>query len=266
MVQSSRGTGVPLISAEHLSVAYGGAAILDHVELAIRAGEIVTLIGPNGSGKTTLVRALLGLVQPSAGRVVRHTERIGYVPQGFSRDRSLPLTAARFVMGFAGGTKAQAMEALSHTGAAATANRQLSSLSGGELARVALARALVRKPELLVLDEPLAGVDIAGVAALYELIATVRDETGCGVLLVSHDLQVVMSAADHVVCINHHICCEGTARAVIRDPAFAQLFGPRVAEQLALYTHHHDHVHAPSGQVLSGEGNQAELPKGAAHG
>ena len=266
MVQSSRGTARPLIEAEHLSVAYGGATILDHIDLVIRAGEIVTLIGPNGSGKTTLVRALLGLVQPTAGRVVRHTGRIGYVPQGFMRDRSLPLTAQRFVMGFDGASKVQAMDALAHTGAAATANRQLSSLSGGELARVALARALLRKPELLVLDEPLAGVDISGEASLYELIASMRDETGCGILLVSHDLHVVMAAADHIVCLNRHICCEGDAGAVVRNPAFAQLFGPRVAEQFALYTHRHDHVHTTSGQVLGGAGDDAKTPKGAAHG
>ncbi len=249
MTQRPHGTGTPLIAAEHLNVAFGGAAILDHIDLSVRAGEIVTLIGPNGSGKTTLVRVLLGLVHPSAGRIVRHTERIGYVPQGFARDRSLPLTALRFVMGFDGGTKAQADDALVRTGAAATANRQLASLSGGEFARVSLARALLRKPELLVLDEPLAGVDIAGEASLYELISTLRDETGCGILLVSHDLHVVMASADHVVCLNRHICCEGDAGAVVRDPAFAQLFGPRVAEQLALYTHHHDHVHEPSGAV-----------------
>ena len=249
MAEVSRATGTPLIEARHLSVAFGGANILDSVDLSVRAGEIVTLIGPNGSGKTTLVRALLGLVRPESGRVVRHTERIGYVPQGFARDRSLPLTALRFVMGFDCGTKLQAAEALARTGAAATTGRQLASLSGGEFARVSLARALLRKPELLVLDEPLAGVDIAGEASLYELISTMRDETGCGILLVSHDLHVVMASADHVVCINHHICCEGDARAVVHNPAFAQLFGPRVAEQLALYTHRHDHVHEPSGAV-----------------
>lgn len=249
MAKSSRAKGKLLIAAEHLSVAFGGAPILDSIDLAVRAGEIVTLIGPNGSGKTTLVRALLGLVEPSSGRVVRLTERIGYVPQGFARDRSLPLTALRFVMGFDGATKQQALDALTRTGAAVTATRQLASLSGGEFARASLARALLRKPELLVLDEPVAGVDISGEASLYELISAMRDETGCGILLVSHDLHVVMASADHVVCLNHHICCEGDALAVMHNPAFAQLFGPRVAEQLALYTHRHDHVHEPSGAV-----------------
>jgi len=265
MEKSLRQTGVPLIAAEHLGVSFGGAPILDHVDLAVRAGEIVTLIGPNGSGKTTLVRALLGLVVPTQGRVVRHAERVGYVPQGFTRDRSLPLTASRFVAGFEGGSKTDAFDALARTGVAATAERQLSSLSGGEFARVALSRALLRKPQLLVLDEPLAGVDIAGEASLYELIASMRDETGCGILLVSHDLHVVMASADHVVCLNRHICCEGDAGDVVRNPAFAQLFGPRVAEQLALYTHRHDHVHTSSGQVVGGapQASKAESP---AHG
>jgi zinc transport system ATP-binding protein len=257
----ARAPGALLIAAEHLSVAYGGVRILDDISLAVRAGEIVTLIGPNGSGKTTLVRALLGLVRPTAGTVTRNAERVGYVPQGFARDRSLPLTALRFVMGFDGADKTQAMDALSRTGARAAANRQMASLSGGELARVALARALLRKPQLLALDEPLAGVDVAGEASLYELISAMRDETGCGILLVSHDLHVVMAAADHVVCLNGHICCEGDARAVARDPAFVQLFGPRVAEQLALYPHRHDHVHTSSGTEPAGN-----HPTESAHG
>lgn len=253
MEKTLRGTGAPLIAAEHLGVNFGGAVILDHIDLTVRAGEIVTLIGPNGSGKTTLVRTMLGLVKPTHGRVVRSATRVGYVPQGFTRDRSLPLTASRFVEGFDGANQADAFDALARTGVAATADRQLSSLSGGEFARVALARALLRKPQLLVLDEPLAGVDIAGEASLYELIAAMRDETGCGILLVSHDLHVVMASADHVVCLNRHVCCEGDAGDVVRNPAFVQLFGPRVAEQLALYSHRHDHVHTSSGHVLGGE-------------
>src|SRR4051812_29183536 len=199
----------PLIAAKNLTIAYGGTTILDSVDFAIRPGEIVTLIGPNGSGKTTLVRALLGLAPAAAGRIVRNTSRIGYVPHSFARDRSLPLTALRFLTSFAPGSEGAAREALTRTGVGHTAERQLSSLSGGEMARVALARALLRQPELLVLDEPLAGVDIAGEAALYELIAGMRTELGAAVLLVSHDLHIVMAAADHVVCLNRHICCEG---------------------------------------------------------
>ena len=240
----------PLIAAEKLTIAYGGTPILDSIDLAIRPGEIVTLIGPNGSGKTTLVRALLGLVPVASGRIVRNTDRIGYVPQSFARDRSLPLTGLRFLTSFGAGNEKDARDALARTGVIHAAERQLSSLSGGEMARVALARALLRPPELLVLDEPLAGVDIAGEAALYELIAGMRTELGAAILLVSHDLHVVMAAADHVVCLNRHICCEGDAAAVVRDPAFIALFGPRVADQIALYTHRHDHAHSASGAIV----------------
>jgi zinc transport system ATP-binding protein len=240
----------PLIAAEKLTIAYGGTSILDGIDLAIRPGEIVTLIGPNGSGKTTLVRALLGLVPVASGRILRNTNRIGYVPQSFTRDRSLPLTSLRFLTSFGAGSESEAHDALARTGVSHTADRQLSSLSGGETARVALARALLRRPELLVLDEPLAGVDIAGEAALYELIADMRTELGAAILLVSHDLLIVMAAADHVVCLNRHICCEGDAAAVVRDPAFIALFGPRVADQIALYTHRHDHAHSASGAIV----------------
>jgi zinc transport system ATP-binding protein len=240
----------PLIAAEKLTVTYGGTPILDGVDLAIRPGEIVTLIGPNGSGKTTLLRALLGLVPVTSGRILRNTKRIGYVPQSFGRDRSLPLTALRFLTSLAAGTENDAYEALAKTGVGHTAMRQVSSLSGGEMARVALARALLKRPELLVLDEPLAGVDIAGEAALYELIAGMRTELGVAILLVSHDLHVVMAAADHVICLNRHICCEGDAAAVVRDPAFIALFGPNVADQIALYTHRHDHAHSASGAIV----------------
>jgi len=231
----------PLISAHHLFLRAGTAEILVNVDFEIRAGEIVTLIGPNGSGKTSLLKALLGLV-PAKGEIVRKPGlRIGYVPQNFVRDRSLPMTAGRFARLFA--DRAAVDAALERVGISRHADHQLASLSGGELARVMLARAIAGKPELLILDEPLAGVDVAGEAALYHLIAQIRDEIGCGVVLVSHDLHVVMAQADRVVCLNGHVCCEGRAEQVVSDPAFAQLFGPRVAGELALYAHRHDHSH-----------------------
>jgi zinc transport system ATP-binding protein len=239
----------PLLAAENLSISLGGKRVLDSVHLAIAPGEIVTLIGPNGSGKTTLVRALLGLVRPDSGRTVRNAKRVAYVPQNFARDWSIPLSALRFLTAFGGGTDAEAMAALARTGAEETAERNMASLSGGEMARVALARALSRKPDILVLDEPLAGVDLGGEAALYELIAETRDALDAAILLVSHDLHIVMAAADRVICLNGHICCEGDARLVAKDPAFLNLFGKRLAEQLALYSHHHDHSHLPSGEI-----------------
>jgi zinc transport system ATP-binding protein len=234
-----------LITVIDLTVRAGGRTILDRVGLAIGAGEIVTLIGPNGSGKTTLLKAMLGLV-PAKGRIERKPGlRVGYVPQNFPRDRSLPITAGRFLRLHA--TDGAARAALARTGVAGLERRQLSALSGGELARVLLARAVATNPDLLVLDEPLAGVDVAGEAALYHLIAELRDETGCGVLLVSHDLHVVMAQADRVVCLNGHVCCEGKAEQVLKDPAFEELFGTRTAAELALYAHRHDHSHHAHG-------------------
>jgi zinc transport system ATP-binding protein len=237
----------PLIAADGLSVNAGGAHILDRVSLAVHPREIVTLIGPNGSGKTTLLKALLGLM-PSEGTIERRPGlRIGYVPQQFGRDASMPVTVAGFLTLFAPAKAAEA--ALARVGIAQARSRQLSALSGGELARALLARAIAGRPDLLVLDEPLSGVDVSGEAALYHLIAEIRDEIGCGVLLVSHDLHVVMAQSDRVICLNRHICCEGDAHSVVRDPAFVELFGARAAGELALYAHHHDHAHAPSGET-----------------
>ncbi len=234
----------PLLEGTAISVAKSGAHILDSVSLSIGPREIVVLIGPNGSGKTTLVKALLGLA-PHEGEVRRKPGlRIGYVPQNFPRDTSLPMTVGRFLEIYGGGRAALARVGVEHL-----ASHQLATLSGGEMARVLLARAIAAKPDLLFLDEPFAGVDISGEAALYALIAELRDEIGCGVLLVSHDLHVVMAQASRVICLNRHVCCQGEAGAVVRDPAFVELFGARMAAELAIYHHHHDHEHAPSGEV-----------------
>jgi zinc transport system ATP-binding protein len=194
----------PLIAADRLSVHAGGVHILDRVSLAVHPREIVTLIGPNGSGKTTLLKAILGLM-PAEGEIRRRPGlKIGYVPQQFERDASLPMTVAGFLALFAPAKAAAA--ALARVGIAQAKNRQLGALSGGELARVLLARAIASRPDLLVLDEPIASVDVAGEAALYHLIAEIRDEFGCGILLVSHDLHVVMAQANRVVCLNRHVC------------------------------------------------------------
>jgi len=236
----------PLIAVRHLHVQAGSFEIVKDVSLALHAREIVTLIGPNGSGKTTLLKALLGLIA-SKGEIMRRPGlKIGYVPQQFAPDLSLPLTVRRFLALFAPPEAGEA--ALGRVGVSDAAGRQMSTLSGGELARVLLARAIVGRPELLVLDEPLAGVDISGEAALYHLIADLRDEFGCGILLVSHDLHVVMGKADRVVCINRHICCEGDVHTVARDPAFLELFGAR--GELAIYPHLHNHAHRLSGEPV----------------
>ncbi len=240
-----------LIAAKALSVSAGGADILSDIDFSVSRGEIVSLIGPNGSGKTTLIKALMGLI-PATGTVERQPDlKVGYVPQQFPRDLSLPMTVIDFLALFA--PRPEAVGALERTGIAEARDKQLYALSGGELARVLLARAIAGTPDLLVLDEPTASVDITGEASLYHLIGIIRDEIRCGVLLVSHDLHVVMAKATRVVCLNRHICCEGEASTVARDPAFRALFGEEAGE-LALYTHHHRYIHMPSGELVPKNG------------
>ena len=237
-----------LIAAEGLSIRRGGHLIVDKVDLAVAPGEIVILIGPNGSGKTTLVRALLELMEPDAGRVTRRLSlTIGYVPQVLHVDPTLPLTVRRFLTL---GTRASGRDleaALREVGVPHLLDQPVQGLSGGQLRRVLLARALLRDPDLLVLDEPTAGVDVSGQAALYDLIKTIRDKRGCGVLLISHHLHLVMAAADRVVCLNHHVCCEGRPESVSRNPAYLDLFGEAGTDAIAVYTHQHDHDHDLTG-------------------
>lgn len=236
--------GSPLVEARGVSVSFGRQNVLEEVDLAVHPGEIVTLIGLNGAGKSTLVRVLLGIVQPSRGRVVRAPGlRIGYAPQHVHRDPVLPMTVRRFLALGAPATRKRLAGLLAEVGAGAVLDYPVAEISGGELHRVLLARALLREPDLLVLDEPLAGVDVTAQSELYRLIADIRDRYGCGVLLVSHDLHLVMAATDTVVCINRHVCCTGHPRAIARDPAFVSLFGRHVANTFAVYEHSHDHHH-----------------------
>lgn len=240
-----------LIEARDLCVSFDGRQILDHVALEIMRGEIVTLVGLNGSGKTTLVRVLLGLLKPDRGTVRRAPGlRIGFSPQRVHRDAILPMTVQRFLTLATPTPRARLQALLDEVGAGGLIDSQIADLSGGEFHRVLLARAIVREPDLLVLDEPLAGVDVASQAELYRLIAHLRERYRCGVLLVSHDLYVVMAATDKVVCLNHHVCCTGHPRSVARDAQFIALFGPHVAETLAVYTHEHDHRHDMSGEPV----------------
>lgn len=240
-----------LIKLEDVSVQFAGEAVLQHVQLQIRAGEIVTLIGPNGAGKTTLVRCVLGLLEPTSGHVWRQPKlRIGYMPQKLHIDATLPLSVLRFLRLVPGVNRHSADRALTEVGAERLIDSPLQTISGGELQRVLLARALLRKPQLLVLDEPVQGVDVAGQAELYRLISTLRERHGCGVLMVSHDLHLVMSATDQVICLNRHVCCSGHPEQVSGDPAFIELFGKN-ARSLAIYQHHHDHDHDLHGAVTN---------------
>lgn len=239
-----------LIALEGISVGFAGKKVLDNIQLALKSGEILTLIGPNGAGKTTLVRAVLGLLTPDSGSIWRKPKlRIGYMPQKLSIEASLPLSVLRFLRMVPGVSRDKALDALAEVGATHILDHPLQQISGGELQRVLLARALLRKPELLVLDEPVQGVDVTGQAELYSLIGKLRERYGCGVLMVSHDLHLVMSATDQVVCLNGHICCSGHPEQVSGDPAFVELFG-KDARSVAVYHHHHDHSHDLRGAIL----------------
>ncbi len=239
-----QGRGMSLIAAEQVSVQLGGAEVLRGVSLSVAPGEIVTILGPNGSGKSTLLRALLGIVPLSGGRVVRAAGlRIGYVPQRLSIDPSLPITVRRFLSLPLRVSDAQAAAALTRAGLPEVAGQQMAALSGGQLQRVLLARALLSDPQVLILDEPTQGLDQPGEAAFYRLIEEVRRVTGVAVLMVSHDLHVVMAASDRVICLNGHVCCEGTPQVVSSAPEYRALFGLGTQGALALYQHVHDHSH-----------------------
>lgn len=235
-----------LIFAENLTVRDGGQTLLSTVNFHINPGEIVTVLGPNGSGKSTLLRALLGIMPFSEGRITRAPGLvIGYVPQKLAIDRNLPLTVRRFLSLPKRVSDEAAEAALARTGITRELwQRQLSALSGGQLQRVLLARALLARPQLLVLDEATQGLDQPGEAAFYRLIEAIRSETGAAILMVSHDLHVVMAASDRVVCLNGHICCEGTPRVVSNAPEYRALFGLGTQGALALYRHDHDHDHS----------------------
>jgi zinc transport system ATP-binding protein len=244
-----------LLTLHDAGVNRAGRWLVRGVDFSVHAGEIVTLIGPNGSGKSSTIKLALGLFAPTEGKVTRRPDiRIGYVPQKISIDWSLPLRVSDFISLTQPVSEAQGLAALRRTGADDLWSRDMKALSGGEMQRVLLARAMVRKPELLVLDEPAQGVDFAGEAALYALIQDLRDELNCGVLLVSHDLHMVMAATDRVICLNGHMCCQGTPDVVANDVAFRQLFGER-AGALAPYRHHHDHVHLADGRVQHNDGS-----------
>jgi zinc transport system ATP-binding protein len=246
--------GAALVRLEGIELELGGRRVLEGVDLAVAPGSIVTLIGPNGAGKTCLVRVALGLVRPSAGHVTRRANvRIGYVPQRLAIDPTLPLTVERFIE-LGGRLEHGRIKALlAEVGVEGLGRAAMQGLSGGELQRVVLARALARDPDLLVLDEPAQGVDVLGQIELFDLVTRVRARRGCGVLLVSHDLHLVMAATDIVVCLNHHVCCTGHPEAVGRHPAYLALLGP-AAHGLAVYAHSHDHEHDVAGHVV-GEGH-----------
>lgn len=259
-----------LIEARDLTIVRGGGPILQRVTLAIAAGEIVTIVGPNGSGKSTLIRALIGLEPPTSGTVThRPGLRVGYVPQKLHIDATMPITVRRFLSLPRRVGDADATAVLARVGIADVGARQMAALSGGQFQRALLARALLARPEILILDEPTQGLDQPGVAGFYKLVEEVRRDTGAAILMVSHDLHVVMSASDRVVCLNGHVCCEGTPEIVSAAPEYRALFGLGTGGTMALYRHVHDHDHVhddghghdhghphhPHSEMLSTEGD-----------
>jgi zinc transport system ATP-binding protein len=233
-----------LIACESMDVRLGRTPVLHGVSLRIERGEIVTVVGPNGSGKSTLLRCLIGAQRPTRGRILRSVGlRIGYVPQKLHIDPTLPITVRRFLDLPKRVREAEAQAALAEAGAEGLDGRQMADLSGGQFQRVLLARAILVRPDLLLLDEPTQGLDQPGSAAFYQSLEGIRERLGCAIVMVSHDLHVVMSASDRVICLNGHVCCEGTPAVVSAAPAYRELFGTGTRGALALYRHDHDHAH-----------------------
>ena len=241
----------PLVKLENAGVYKSSKWLVRGISFEVNNGQIVTLIGPNGSGKTTTAKMILNILNADEGLVTSNTNKMAYVPQKINIDWTMPLRVIDFMKITSSINNAQITEALTLTGVEKLLYDEVHNLSGGEFQRVLIARAVAKKPELLVLDEPVQGVDFNGEIALYNLIKKISDKLNCGILLISHDMHFVMSATDHVICLNGHICCSGTPSSVVKNPAYIKLFGEHNAETLSYYQHHHDHSHNNDGSVSS---------------
>ena len=238
-----------LLKVENVGFSINDKSLVKGVSFEVKQSEIVTLIGPNGSGKSTTAKIALGIYKNIDGKVKTYTDKIGYVPQKISIDWTFPIRVLDFMSLTENLTQDQINTALNLTGVEHLKDKSLSNLSGGEFQRVLIARAISKQPELLVLDEPVQGVDFKGEIALYELIKKISEKMKCGILLISHDLHVVMSATDFVICLNGHVCCSGTPQKVIKDNKYKELFGDRASNILSLYEHKHDHTHSQDGTI-----------------
>jgi len=237
-----------ILTAKGITAKHGSSTVLQNVDLSLNAGEIVTIVGPNGSGKSTLLRVLIGALKPVKGEVIHKAGlRIGYVPQKLHIDPTMPMTVRRFLDLPIRVRDDDAVHALCTSGARDVIDKQMVNLSGGQFQRVLLARAILGRPDVLMLDEATQGLDQPGSARFYQQIDAVRREINCAVLMVSHELHVVMSASDRVICLNGHVCCEGTPDVVSAAPAYRELFGTGTGGALALYRHEHDHNHHHEG-------------------
>ena len=238
-----------LVKIENAGIFRSSKWLVRDVSLEVSQGQIVTLIGPNGSGKTTTAKMVLNILKPDEGFVISNTDRVAYVPQKINVDWTMPLRVFDF-MKITGDLSENVMkENLKLTGVERLIYSELRNLSGGEFQRGLIARAIAKKPELLVLDEPVQGVDFNGEIALYNLIKQISDSLNCGILLISHDIHFVMSSTDHVICLNGHICCSGSPSSVAKNPSYIELFGEHTASTLSLYKHHHDHSHGADGRI-----------------
>ena len=238
-----------LVKLNNVGIQQNDRWLVKGVSLEVEKGKIVTLIGPNGSGKSTTAKIALGIYKNIEGKVEKFTNNVGYVPQKISIDWTLPLRVKDFMV-LTDNIKDELIdEALSLTGVIHLKEKNLGNLSGGEFQRVLLARAISKKPELLVLDEPVQGVDFTGEIALYELIKKISEKLNCGILLISHDLHTVMSATDHAVCLNGHVCCSGSPKDVARNNEYKALFGEQASQTLSVYEHKHDHEHSIDGKI-----------------
>ena len=238
-----------LLKLENAGYTVNDKALVKGVSFEVKQGEIVTLIGPNGSGKSTTAKIALGIHKKIDGKVKKFTNKIGYVPQKISVDWTLPLRVIDFMILTENLTDDQINIALNLTGVEHLKNKNLSNLSGGEFQRVLISRAIAKQPNLLVLDEPVQGVDFKGEVALYELIKKISEKINCGILLISHDLHVVMSATDFVICLNGHVCCSGKPHIVAQNEKYKELFGDRASNVLSLYEHQHYHSHSQDGTI-----------------
>ncbi|WP_117192707.1 ATP-binding cassette domain-containing protein [Rhizobium terrae] len=259
MLMTNRAVEAPnqdsqLVSLANAGIRRDGRWLVRGVDFSIRRGEVVTLIGPNGAGKSTTAKMAIGVLRPDEGSVGRSVGlRVGYVPQKLAIDWTMPLSVRRLMRLTGSLSDADLMAALDATGIPHLIDSEVRHLSGGEFQRALLARAIARKPDLMVLDEPVQGVDFAGESALYDLIRSIRNSTGCGILMISHDLHMVMAGTDTVICLNGHVCCRGTPETVSQSPDYLKLFGN--TRSLAVYSHHHDHTHLPDGRVMHGDGS-----------
>ena len=238
-----------IVEVNNVSKSFGGVKANVDISMSVEKGKIFGLIGPNGSGKSTTAKIALGIYKNIDGTVEKYTNKIGYVPQKISIDWTLPLRVYDFMLLTEDISDEAIDEALALTGVTHLKDKNLGNLSGGEFQRVLIARAISKKPELLVLDEPVQGVDYTGEIALYELIKKISDTLNCGILLISHDLHTVMTATDHVVCLNGHVCCSGSPMDVAKNNEYKTLFGEQASQILSVYEHKHDHVHSDEGQI-----------------